>query len=145
MSCYSVSVFYELPQVLITYQICAFHKSDNDALTATTVSVAVNDLTTQFQVRREVFQLKVTCSQTYWKSAAFPSMHQHSCQLCSSVNLSRSNFFFFYNCFTQLFFSLKSLNSLIIIPRNHLLHTTQFELLPSSFVHTIHCFYCKAG
>lgn len=48
MSYYSVSVFYELPQVLITYQIRAFHKSFNNALTATTSAqtIAVNDLTT---------------------------------------------------------------------------------------------------
>lgn len=134
MSYYSVSVFYELPQVLITYQIRAFHKSFNNALTATTSAqtIAVNDLTTQFQVHREVFQLKVTCSQTYWKSAAFPSMHQHSCQLCSSVNLS--GFFCFLQLLhTTVFFFLKSLNSLIIIPCNHLLRTTQFELLYAEF------------
>lgn len=134
MSYYSVNMFYELAQGFITYQIHAFHKSDNDALTATTTSAeTVNVLTAQFQVHREAFQLKVTCSQTYWKPAAFPSMHQQSCQLCSSVNFSWRNqhffFFFFYNCFIQLFFFHKSLNSLIIIPCNHLLHTTQFERL----------------
>lgn len=158
MSNYSVNVFYELAQILITYQIHAFHKSDNDALIATTSEWRkfVSDLSTNWS--GEQLNHKVSGPQrgvsteshmlTHTLEASSVSQHAAAVLptlLLSQTFLEHSAFFFFSRLLHTTIFFLNSLNSLIIIPCYHLLHTEQN--LPSSFLHTIKYFWVffKAG